>query len=89
MTDSDQKEELIGQDLLDAVVHLTRLPDLEIRAELQQLFVEQGHDSAKITLDQLRETMLMYLEEIAVNFPEVSKDVLSSGDPDGAIQDEG
>jgi len=50
-----------GSMLVHSLVSLTGLP--EVLGELEELFARTGHDSEQMTLEQLREVLLVYLEE--------------------------
>jgi len=73
---SDCKEEFVGQDLIHQVVSLTGLPESWIRLELEPILESLGQSKSQLTLDQLRETMLAYLEL-------TQEDLLSQGHSDG------
>ena len=61
---SENKAELCGQELIEAVVSLSRLPDLLIRSELNEIVEQAEQNEEEITLDQLRVAMLEYLEKV-------------------------
>ena len=61
---STDAEETQGPELLKQVVSLTRLPEQLIGNELESLLEAQGHSSENLTLDQLRDALLIYLESL-------------------------
>lgn len=63
--DLESKEALTGFALTDTVATLTGLPDGLVQQELQELLETAGHDAGSVTLDQLRQAMLLYLEALA------------------------
>jgi hypothetical protein len=60
-----ESEALTGYALTDTVATLTGLPEGLVQEELQQLLETAGQDSGSVTLDQLRQAMLVYLEALA------------------------
>ena len=54
-----------GTELLDTVATLTGLPEDLVQNELQELVAAAGQDAGEVTLDQLRQAMLLYLETLA------------------------
>lgn len=55
---------LTGVQLIDKVVSLTQLPHSLMQEELGQIIENSGHAPEGLTLDQLREAMLAYLESL-------------------------
>ena len=53
-----------GEALVETVITLTGLPEPLVSKELGQILEMSGHSSQELTLDQLREAMLLYLERI-------------------------
>jgi hypothetical protein len=62
---SNRHEEPTGQDLLDSVANLTGLPEPLVQQELQDIIESAGADAGSVTLEQLRQAMLLYLESLA------------------------
>ncbi len=54
-----------GSELLDTVASLTGLPEELVQTELHELVTAAGQNAGNITLDQLRQAMLLYLEALA------------------------
>lgn len=54
-----------GVDLLDEVAALTGLPPEWVQTELNKIVAGSGHDPQSLTLDDLRASMLTYLEKMA------------------------
>ena len=79
-----------GQELIQMVVSLTELPELMIQRELEQILEIPERDSPKrdssedVTLEQLREAMLAYLElvdqEVTAGLAASSERYLKSSD---------
>jgi hypothetical protein len=61
---SDQQEPG-GQQLLDTVAELTGLPEPLVQQELHEILESAGQNAGSVTLDALREAMLLYLEAMA------------------------
>jgi hypothetical protein len=55
-----------GQALLDTVATLTGLPEDLVQQELQELVAAAGQNPGNVTLDELRQAMLLYLEALAL-----------------------
>jgi hypothetical protein len=53
-----------GQELIKTVVSLTGLPEPVMRNELNEILENAGQTSHDLTLDQLREAMVAYLEAL-------------------------
>jgi hypothetical protein len=66
-----------GQELIQMVVALTELPELMIKRELEQILEIPARNSENVTIEQLREAMLGYLELIN---KEVTADLESAAD---------
>jgi hypothetical protein len=62
---SNRHEEATGQELLDSVANLTGLPEPLVQQELQQILEGAGQNAGSVTLDELRQAMLLYLESLA------------------------
>jgi hypothetical protein len=62
---SDQQEQPGGQELLDTVAQLTGLPEPLVQEELHEILESAGQNAGSVTLEQLRQAMLMYLEALA------------------------
>lgn len=59
-----------GVELIEQVVTLTGLPGSMVEKELHEILDLTGQNPASLTLDELRQAMLLYLEAIAQNHPE-------------------
>lgn len=57
-----------GEALIQTVVELTELPQQLISSELDQILERSGQSASHLTLDQLREALVAYLEELKVDF---------------------
>ena len=55
-----------GQALLDTVASLTGLPEGLVQQELHEILTVAGENAGSVTLDQLRQAMLLYLEALAL-----------------------
>jgi hypothetical protein len=55
-----------GQALLDTVASLTGLPEGLVQQELHEMLEVAGQNAGSVTLDQLRQAMLLYLEALAL-----------------------
>ena len=64
-----------GQSLIDSVVDLTGLPKELVQTELTGIISNNGYDPAKLTLDDLREVMLAYLESIQSDIDSTDSDI--------------
>ena len=67
-----------GQELIQMVVSLTELPEQMIQQELEQILEIPGRNSEDVTIEQLREAMLAYLELVD---SEISTDLAAGSDP--------
>lgn len=61
-------EELTGSQLIQTVVSLTELPQSIMQNELGQIIKDSGHSPESLTIEQLREAMLAYLEELQATY---------------------
>ncbi len=61
---SNKKPESSGQDLIETLVSLTGLPESWVSQELVQILENSGKCAKSITLEQLRDAMLIYLESV-------------------------
>jgi hypothetical protein len=61
---SSYESEPSGQELIQTVVSLTELPELMIQHELEQILEIPKRNSEDVTIEQLREAMLAYLEQV-------------------------
>ena len=61
---SKKDEESGGQELVQTLVSLTGLPEPWVSQELLQILETTGQNAQEITLEKLREAMLVYLEEV-------------------------
>ncbi|MEO7162608.1 MAG: hypothetical protein ABI041_06805, partial [Bdellovibrionia bacterium] len=66
-----------GQELIQLVVSLTELPELMIQRELEQILELPVGKPEDVTIEQLREAMLAYLELVD---KEVSRDLAANSD---------
>jgi hypothetical protein len=64
--DVSDKHEPGGQELLDTVASLTGLPEGLVQQELHEMLAVAGQNAGNVTLDQLRQAMLVYLEALAL-----------------------
>ncbi|GEM_PF-1133866 len=62
------KEEPEGSALVHSLVSLTGLPEVLVVSELEELFERTGYAPERIKLEQLREALLVYLEEVHASF---------------------
>ena len=67
------------QELIQTIVSLTELPEVPIRQELEQILEIPLRDSENVTITQLREAMLAYLELVD---KEMSAELAASSDSD-------
>lgn len=51
-----------GQELIQMVISLTELPELMIQRELEQILEIPSRNAEDVTIEQLRDAMLAYLE---------------------------
>lgn len=70
-----------GQELIQKVLSLTRLPEHWARKELNEILVHYGEvsdpNSVDLTLDQLREALAAYLESIHAELTEKDSSVVA------------
>jgi hypothetical protein len=71
---SQDAVESSGQELIQTLVTATGLPEEWIHNELDHILETSGQTSVDITLEQLRASMLAYLEAMQADF--VDEDVL-------------
>jgi hypothetical protein len=62
---SNQHEVPGGLELLDTVAQMTGLPEPLVQQELHEILESAGQNAGSVTLEQLREAMLLYLEALA------------------------
>jgi hypothetical protein len=65
-----------GQELIETVVTLTGLPESWVRTELDQILEQSGQSSNDVTLGQLREALVAYLEAMQADLLNESTTVL-------------
>ena len=54
-----------GEELIGTVVSLTGLPGALVQEEMAQILEHSGQSSGTVTLESLREAMLIYLQSVA------------------------
>ena len=59
---SGKKMESSGQELVETLVSLTGIPEPLMSQEIIQIFEKTGQNPQDITLERLRDAMLVYLE---------------------------
>jgi hypothetical protein len=64
-----EEDEPGGDDLIQAVVNLSGLPESLARLELSEILANSGQSSKDLTLDQLRHALAAYLETMQADFP--------------------
>lgn len=57
-----EKEPSRGAELIQTIVALTGLPESAVSKELETILSGMGVDPAEVTLDQMREALLVYLD---------------------------
>ncbi len=67
----------INNEIFNQIVEFTGLPKEEIASELTEILASQGLNPATITMEQLREAMTEYLQDVLL---EVKKQILSPVD---------
>lgn len=72
VNDAEEPDVREGAELLDAVATLTDLPPAWIHGEMQQLLEATGKTSSTVTLTDLREMLLIYLESVDKEFNDKS-----------------
>jgi hypothetical protein len=70
----ETNEDLTGSQLLEAVVSLTELPHSMMHDELGQIIKVSGHEPETLTIEQLRESMIAYLNELHAAYLAESSD---------------
>ena len=58
-----------GAGLLEEVASLTGLPQEWMQTELHRIVTASGHQPSELTLDELRASMLAYLEQMMDHIP--------------------
>lgn len=61
-----QTQDESGHALLDTVASLTGLPEDLVQQELHEMLAMAGQSAGNVTLEQLRQAMLLYLEALAL-----------------------
>lgn len=61
---SKNKVESSGQELIETLASLTGLPEPWVSQELIQILEKSGQNAQDVTLEQLRDAMLIYLEMV-------------------------
>lgn len=61
---TEQEQSQKGAELIQSVAALTGLPEPLMEQELVEIVARSGHSPNELTLDQLRQSMLAYLEEL-------------------------
>lgn len=69
---NDQKEPG-GQQLIDTIVSLTGLPENLIQNELNEILAHTRQEASELTLDQLRASLLEYLEAVNESYSQVEE----------------
>lgn len=64
-----------GQGLLEEVASLTGLPQEWMQTELHRIVTASGHQPSELTLDELRASMLAYLEQMMDQIPAEDEEV--------------
>ncbi len=67
----------ISNDIFNQIVEFTGLPKEEIASELSEILRSYGLDPATVTMDQLRDAMTDYLQDVLL---EVKTQILGSVD---------
>jgi hypothetical protein len=62
--DVSNREVLGGEELIQAVISMTGLPENLAQGELERILRATGHDAQNLTLDDLRQALVMYLETL-------------------------
>lgn len=76
-----------GQGLLEEVASLTGLPQDWMQNELHRIVTASGHQPSELTLDELRASMLAYLEQMMDQIPAEEDEVheLIPGEVEGSL----
>lgn len=64
--------------LFKTVVAATGLPESPVQKELQSLISKSGFDSEELTLDELREVMAEYLNQVFLEMAQAESDTSAS-----------
>ncbi|HEX7674413.1 MAG TPA: hypothetical protein VF412_09585 [Bdellovibrio sp.] len=64
--------------LFKTVVEATGLPETPVSKELQTLVTENGFNPEELTIDELREVMAAYLNQVFLEMIEADKDSASA-----------
>lgn len=70
----------IDNEIFNQIVEFTGLPKEEIAGELTEILQSYGLNPATVTMEQLREAMTEYLQDVLL---EVKKQILSPVDGNG------
>lgn len=70
---SESQTDPDGHELIETVASLTGLPEPWVLKELDHILEQSGQNPGELTLDQLRESLVLYLESIQAD--------LFSGEP--------
>jgi hypothetical protein len=62
--DVSKQDQPGGQELIQQLVSATGLPEDLVHRELDEICALSGQDPGELTLDQLRQAMLTYLEKL-------------------------
>jgi hypothetical protein len=73
---SETDLDLGGHDLIETLVCLTGLPEGMARKELDTILEQSGNNSQHLTLQQLREALVTYLETLQPDFLDESTTIL-------------
>ena len=65
---SNQEMEPGGEELIQTVVNLSGLPESLAQNEMDRILELSGQNSNNLTLDQLRQAMIAYLESMHEEF---------------------
>lgn len=74
------QESMNGTELLETFILMTGLPEDLARTEVARMLKKAGCDPESLTLDGLRQAMMLYLEEMSAAEP-LSPDVAESALP--------
>ncbi len=56
-----------GEELIRTLISNTGLPESDVSTELDQLISRSGHSPDQITLDQMREILAEYLQDLILD----------------------
>lgn len=76
-----------GEELIEQVASLTGLPEPWVHQELGRIVENAGHSPGTLTLEQLREAMLAYLESLQHELEE-APDAPASSDSVSSVPSE-